>query len=75
MKNVDWHDGKLWASIVGLVIVLIQQAMALLGLNYPVDWQGVANIANTIITLLSLVGVVNNVAQVKLKGGRNGKTK
>jgi hypothetical protein len=25
MKNINWHDGKLWAGLISLLIVLVQQ--------------------------------------------------
>ncbi|WP_286120534.1 hypothetical protein [Pediococcus pentosaceus] len=36
-KNINWHDGKLWAGLISLGIVLVQQIMVMFGFTYPVD--------------------------------------
>ncbi|AZP91594.1 holin [Pediococcus acidilactici] len=67
--KVDWHDGKLWASIIGMLILLAQQLMRLFGIDYPADWSQIIGIANTVLAILSTFGILNNVTEVK--GGDN----
>lgn len=64
VKNINWHDGKLWAGLISLLIVLVQQLMVAFGYNYPVDWQSIVGIINTVLTLLGMLGVISDVTVV-----------
>lgn len=76
MKNVNWHDGKLLAGLISLGIVLIQQLMVAFGFTYPVNWENVVGIINTVLTILGMIGVISDVTPVNnQKGDRNEKTK
>lgn len=76
VKNINWHDGKLWAGLISLLIVLVQQLMVAFGYNYPVDWQSIVGIINTVLTLLGMLGVISDVTTVSdQKGEPYGKTK
>ena len=76
VKNINWHDGKLWAGLISLLIVLVQQLMVAFGYNYPVDWQNIVGIINTVLTLLGMLGVISDVTVVSnQKGEPNDKTK
>ncbi|WP_286102965.1 phage holin [Pediococcus pentosaceus] len=68
-KNIDWHDGKLWAGLISLGIVLIQQLMVAFGYNYPVNWQNIVGIINTVLTLLGMLGVISDVTVVSNQKG------
>ncbi|MDB8867694.1 phage holin [Pediococcus acidilactici] len=69
-KNINWHDGKLWAGLISLLIVLIQQLMVAFGFTYPIDWQNVVGIINTVLTILGMLGVLSDVTAVNnVKGG------
>ena len=68
-KNIDWRDGKLWAGLISLGIVLIQQLMVAFGYNYPVNWQNIVGIINTVLTLLGMLGVISDVRVVINRGG------
>ncbi|MGX9799241.1 phage holin [Pediococcus acidilactici] len=70
VKNINWHDGKLWAGLISLGIVLIQQLMVAFGYNYPVDWQSIVGIINTVLTLLGMLGVISDVTAVNTEGGK-----
>ncbi|MCS8569443.1 phage holin family protein [Pediococcus pentosaceus] len=63
-KNINWHDGKLWAGLISLLIVLVQQLMVAFGYNYPVNWQNIVGIINTVLTLLGMLGVISDVTVV-----------
>lgn len=69
VKNINWHDGKLWAGLISLLIVLIQQLMVVFGFNYPVDWQSIIGIINTVLTILGMLGVVSDVTTVSNQKG------
>lgn len=70
VKNINWHDGKLWAGLISLLIVLVQQLMVAFGYNYPVDWQSIVGIINTVLTLLGMLGVLSDVTAVNTEGGK-----
>ncbi|MEB3377171.1 phage holin [Pediococcus pentosaceus] len=76
-KNADGSlNGKLIAGIVSLLIVLVQQLMAAFGFNYPVNWQNVVGIINTVLTLLGMMGVISDVTVVsEHEGEPDDKTK
>ncbi|WP_329504045.1 phage holin [Pediococcus pentosaceus] len=69
LKNINWHDGKLWAGLISLLIVLVQQLMVALGYNYPVNWQNIVGIINTVLTLLGMLGVISDVTVVSNQKG------
>lgn len=69
VKNINWRDGKLWAGLISLLIVLIQQLMVAFGYNYPVNWQNVVGIINTVLTLLGMLGVISDVTVVSNQKG------
>jgi uncharacterized membrane protein len=76
VKNINWRDGKLWAGLISLLIVLVQQLMVAFGYNYPVNWQNIVGIINTVLTLLGMLGVISDVTVVSnQKGEPDDKTK
>ncbi|ARW19866.1 hypothetical protein S100892_01293 [Pediococcus pentosaceus] len=76
VKNINWHDGKLWAGLISLLIVLVQQLMVAFGYTYPVNWQNIVGIINTVLTLLGMLGVISDVTVVSnQKGEPDDKTK
>ena len=76
VKNINWHDGKLWAGLISLGIVLIQQLMVAFGFTYPVDWQNIVGIINTVLTILGMLGVISDTTLVNdPKGGNNVESK
>lgn len=66
-KDGSWN-GKQIAGLLSLLIVLIQQIMALFGVNFPIDWQGIVNILNTLLVILGLLGVVTGDSKVIIPG-------
>ena len=76
VKKINWHDGKLWAGLISLGIVLIQQLMVAFGFTYPVDWQNIVGIINTVLTILGMLGVISDTTVVNNpRGDNNNETK
>ncbi|MCV3330539.1 phage holin family protein [Pediococcus pentosaceus] len=71
LKNINWHDGKLWAGLISLIIVLIQQLMVAFGFTYPVDWQNIIGIVNTVLTILGMLGVISDTTLVNNSRGND----
>ena len=71
MKNINWHDGKLLAGLISLLIVLVQQLMVAFGYNYPVNWQNIVGIINTVLTILGMLGVISDTTLVNNPKGDN----
>ncbi|WP_208706546.1 phage holin [Lactiplantibacillus plantarum] len=64
-KNVDGSlNGKLIAGIISLLIVLIQQVLAVFGIKFTGDWTNIVAIINTVLTILGMLGVVTDVQTV-----------
>ncbi|GAW63376.1 hypothetical protein FC65_GL001614 [Ligilactobacillus acidipiscis DSM 15836] len=66
-KDGSWN-GKQIAGLLSLLVVLIQQIMTLFGINFPIDWQGIVNILNTLLVILGLLGVVTGDSKVIIPG-------
>lgn len=66
-KDGSWN-GKQIAGLLSLLIVLVQQIMVLFGVNFPIDWQGIVNILNTLLVILGLLGVVTGDSKVIVPG-------
>lgn len=76
VKNINWRDGKLWAGLISLLIVLIQQLMVAFGYTYPVNWQNIVGIINTVLTILGMLGVISDTTTISNQtGGPDDKTK
>ena len=64
-KNADGSlNGKLIAGLISLVIVLIQQVLAVFGIKFAGDWTAIVAVINTVLTILGLLGVVSDVQLV-----------
>lgn len=71
VKNINWRDGKLISGLISLGIVLVQQLMVAFGFTYPVDWQNVIGIINTVLTILGMLGVISDTTVVNNPKGDN----
>lgn len=64
-KNADGSlNGKLIAGIISLLIVLIQQVLAMFGIKFTGDWSAIVAVVNTVLTILGMLGVVTDVQTV-----------
>lgn len=64
-KNADGSlNGKLIAGIISLLIVLIQQVLAVFGIKFTGDWTSIVAVINTVLTILGMLGVVTDVQTV-----------
>lgn len=71
LKNINWRDGKLISGLISLGIVLVQQLMVAFGFTYPVDWQNIVGIVNTVLTILGMLGVISDTTVVNNPKGDN----
>lgn len=66
LKNADGsYSGKVIAGLLSLLIVLIQQLFAAFGVKFTGDWNAIAAIVNTVLTILGILGVVSGGGVVK----------
>ncbi len=64
-KNADGSlNGKLIAGIISLLIVLIQQVLAMFGIKSTGDWSAIVAVVNTVLTILGMLGVITDVQTV-----------
>lgn len=64
-KNADGSlNGKLIAGIISLLIVLIQQILAMFGIKFTGDWSAIIAVVNTVLTILGMLGVITDVQTV-----------
>lgn len=64
-KNADGSlNGKLIAGIISLLIVLVQQVLAIFGVKFTGDWSAIVGVINTVLTTLGMLGVVTDVQTV-----------
>ncbi|MGY5232870.1 phage holin [Lactiplantibacillus plantarum] len=64
-KNADGSlNGKLIAGIISLLIVLIQQVLAVFGIKFAGDWSAIIAVVNTVLTILGMLGVITDVQTV-----------
>lgn len=54
------------ASFITLLILLIQQIMAIFGIQYHGDWSQVIGAINTILALLSVAGFIEGNGTVEI---------
>ena len=71
VKIINWRDGKLISGLISLGIVLVQQLMVAFGFTYPVDWQNIVGIINTVLTILGMLGVISDTTVVNNPKGDN----
>ena len=60
LKNPDGsYSRKVIAGLVSLLIVLTQQLFEAFGIKFTGDWNAIAAIVNTVLTILGILGVVS----------------
>lgn len=58
------------ASFITLLILLIQQIMAIFGVQYHGDWSQVVGAINTILALLSISGFIEGNGNVEISNSK-----
>lgn len=53
-------NGKVVAGLISLLIVLVQQVLAIFGLHFHGDVGALVEAINTVLTILGLIGVLEN---------------
>ncbi|KEZ14000.1 holin [Lactiplantibacillus plantarum] len=70
LKNADGSlNGKLIAGIISLIIVLVQQVLAVFGIKFTGDWVSIVAVINTVLTILGMLGVISDVQTVNVSEG------
>lgn len=65
IKNSDGSlNGKIIAGLISLLIVLIQQVLAMFGIKFTGDWGAIVAVINTVLTILGMLGVISDVQTV-----------
>ncbi|KZU46679.1 phage holin [Lactiplantibacillus plantarum] len=73
LKNADGSlNGKLIAGIISLLIVLVQQVLAVFGIKFAGDWTSIVAVINTILTILGMLGVITDVQTVTVSQDATG---
>jgi len=73
LKNADGSfNGKLIAGIISLLIVLIQQILAVFGIKFAGDWTSIVAVVNTVLTILGRLGVITDVQTVNVSEDATG---
>lgn len=66
LNNIDWKSGKLWAGLISLGIVLVQQLFSLFGVKFPANLDQLVAVVNTVLTILGMLGVLSDVTLVSV---------
>lgn len=66
LNTIDWKSGKLWAGLISLGIVLVQQLFSLFGVNFPANFDQLVAVINTALTILGMLGVLSDVTLVSV---------
>ena len=73
LKNPDGSlNGKLIAGLISLLIVLVQQVLAVFGVKFTGDWTSIVAVINTVLTILGLLGVITDVQTVNVSQDTTG---
>ncbi|MGN5467854.1 phage holin [Lactiplantibacillus plantarum] len=73
LKNADGSfNGKLIAGIISLLIVLIQQILAVFGIKFAGGWTSIVAVVNTVLTILGMLGVITDVQTVNVSEDTTG---
>lgn len=72
LKNPDGSfNGKLIAGLISLLIVLVQQVLAVFGIKFAGDWTSIVAVVNTVLTILGILGVNCRRTDCKRLRGRD----
>ncbi|MCT3235597.1 phage holin [Lactiplantibacillus plantarum] len=73
LKNADGSfNGKLIAGLISLLIVLVQQVLAVFGIKFTGDWTSIIAVVNTVLTILGMLGVIADVQTVNVSEDATG---
>lgn len=73
LKNPDGSlNGKLIAGLISLLIVLVQQVLAVFGVKFTGDWTSIIAVINTVLTILGMLGVITDVQTVNVSQDTTG---
>lgn len=59
------------ASFVTLIILLVQQVLAIFGVKFTGDWSQIAGAINTVLAILAVAGFVEGNGEVTVTGGED----
>lgn len=59
------------ASFITLLILLVQQVLAIFGIKFTGDWSQIAGAINTVLAILAVAGFVEGNGEVTVTGGED----
>lgn len=63
-------NGTVVASFITLLILLVQEMLAIFGIKFTGDWSQIAGAVNTVLAILSAAGFVEGQGKVELQGSQ-----
>lgn len=67
-------NGKIVSGLIALIIVFVQQVCVCFGLHPKGDITAYVGLANTVLTILGLIGVLSDPTPINLTGKTENKT-
>ncbi|APX73103.1 phage holin family protein [Companilactobacillus allii] len=64
--SIDWHSKVWWVSLISILLVLVQQVLALFNIQLPAELSGqVMDIVNSLLAVGGLVGIIYDTSKPK----------
>lgn len=62
--TIDWHSKVWWVSLISILLVLVQQVLALFNIQLPDGFQGqIMDIVNSLLAVGGLLGIIYDTSK------------
>ncbi|KRK80236.1 phage holin [Companilactobacillus nodensis] len=62
--SIDWHSPIWWASLVSILLVLIQQVLSIFGISMPEGLaQQITDVVNSLLSIGGLLGIIYDTSK------------